>query len=79
MTSAPNQPEPGPTIEPEVMSWETAAMLRAKTPAERIEALRGMWRFGRALTEAGVRRQHTDWDDRQVAAEVARRVARGSD
>jgi hypothetical protein len=65
-------------LEPEVVSWEMAAILREKTPAERIACLRAMWRFGQTLADSGVRRQHPEWDDQRVADEVARRVARGS-
>jgi 2-keto-3-deoxy-6-phosphogluconate aldolase len=72
-------PASKPIIEPEVVSWQVAAILREKTPAERIEMLRGLCRMGLRLAEIGARRQHPDWDDTQIADEVARRIGRGSD
>ena len=65
-------------IEPEVVSLEMAAVLRAMTPAERIESLRAMWRFSQTPIRAGVRMQHPDWDESRGTHEVARRVAHGS-
>lgn len=72
------QPGRSPVIEPEVVSWEIAAILARKSPTERLAALQGMWRFGRALIETGVRDRHPDWTDDAVAREVARRVRCGS-
>jgi hypothetical protein len=71
-------PVPGPVIEPEVVSWEVAAVLARKTPTERLRDLQGMWRFARRLCEAGVRMQHPDWADAAVEREIARRIAVGS-
>ena len=70
-------PVPGPVIEPEVVSWEVAAVLARKTPTERLRDLQGMWRFSRALAEAGVRHQHPGWSAEEVAREIALRVQRG--
>lgn len=66
-------------IEPEVVPWDVAEVLRGRSPAEKFEMICGLWRFARRLCEAGVRMQHPDWDASAVHQEVARRLAVGSD
>ena len=56
----------------------TAAMLRSRTPAERLAIAFGCNRMMRLRIEGHLRTHHPDWDDAQVAAEVARRMSRGS-
>jgi hypothetical protein len=63
----------------EVVDDELAAVLRTKTPAERIEMIAAANRTARLLAAAGVRFQHPDWSDEQVHAEVVRRVSGGTD
>jgi hypothetical protein len=62
----------------EVIDEELAAVLRQKTPAERVEMIGAANRTARVLAAAGVRYQHPDWDDEQVQAEVIRRVCGGT-
>lgn len=62
----------------EVVDDQMAAVLRAKTPAERIQMIAAANRTARLLAAAGVRYQHPDWDDKQVQTEVIRRVTGGT-
>ena len=55
-----------------------AAILRPKTPAERIEMAFGCNRTARLLIEGGLRTIHFDWTDEQVQAEIARRMLGGT-
>ena len=63
----------------EVMDEAVAAILRQKTPAERIALASAAHRTARLLLAAQVRRQHADWTDAQIDQEVARRLTRGAD
>jgi Rv0078B-related antitoxin len=58
----------------EIVDEAVAAVLRQKTPAERIALASAANRTARALFAAQIRRQHADWTDAQVDAEVARRL-----
>jgi hypothetical protein len=62
----------------EVVEPELAAILRTKTPAERIEMIFAANRTARMLAAAGIRHQHPDWDESQVNREVVRRVSGGA-
>jgi hypothetical protein len=46
---------------------------RRMSPAERLQIAFDLYAWARALSQAGVRHQHPDWDERQVEAEVNRR------
>ena len=50
----------------------------AKTPAERIAMIDAANRTARLLARAGIRYQHPDWNERQIEAEVLRRVCGGT-
>ncbi len=63
----------------EVVDEAVAAILRQKTPAERIAITAAAHRTARALLTAQIRRQHADWTDEQVGREVARRLLHGAD
>jgi hypothetical protein len=56
-----------------------AEVLRRKTPAERIQMAAGYYRLVRGLIEGGLRTKYPEWDDARIAAEVARRIMRGTD
>ena len=62
----------------EVVERELAAILRTKTPAERIEMVFAANRTARMLAAAGIRNQHPDWSDAEVELEVVRRVSGGA-
>jgi hypothetical protein len=63
----------------EVIDDDLAEVLRAKTPAERIEMIASANRTARLLAKAGIRYQYPDWNEDQVQAEVLRRVCGGTD
>jgi hypothetical protein len=62
----------------EVVDEAVAAILRQKTPAERIALAAAAHRTAREILTARVRAQHADWTDAQVQSEVARRLTRGT-
>jgi hypothetical protein len=51
-----------------------AAVLRQKTPAERIQMAAEANDTARILAAAGIRFQHPDWLEERVQREVARRM-----
>lgn len=63
----------------EVVDEAVAAILRRKTPAERVAIASDAHRTARLMTTAQVRRMHPDWTDEQVRREAARRLTRGAD
>jgi len=58
----------------EVVDDAIADILRRKTPAERVAMALDSNRTARLLVAEGVRRQHPEWADDRVRAEVARRM-----
>lgn len=62
----------------EVVDEDVAAILRTKTPGERLAMVFDLYDLARTLVESGVRRDEPDWDDDQVRKEVVRRMASGS-
>lgn len=62
----------------EVIDDDLAAVLRQKTPAERVEMIGAANRTARLLAAAGIRYQHPGWDDEQVQAEIIKRVCGGT-
>lgn len=61
----------------EVVDDTMTAVLKGRTPAERLEMAAGMWRSARDLIQATVRQRHPDWSAEQVQREVARRMSHG--
>lgn len=62
----------------EVLSDEMAAILRAKSPAERLAIANGMWRSARQLIEHTARAKHPEWSDAELRAHVAHRMSHGA-
>jgi len=62
----------------EVVDDAVADVLRRKTVTERIEMVFAANRLIRLRIEGHLRTEHPDWSDEHVAAEVAKRVLRGS-
>jgi hypothetical protein len=62
----------------EVVDEAVAAILRQKSPAERIAMAVDANKTARLLIAGGLRTQHPDWTDQQIADEVVRRMTRGS-
>lgn len=56
---------------------DMAAVLRQKTPAERLAISHGMWRSAQSMIHRVVRHQNPDWSAEQVDHEVARRMSHG--
>lgn len=63
----------------EVVDEAVAAILRQKTPAERIAIASDAHRTARAMLAAQIRSQHADWTDEQVREEVVRSLMRGTE
>ncbi|MBI4602643.1 MAG: hypothetical protein HY721_11850 [Planctomycetes bacterium] len=62
----------------EAIDDEVAAVLRAKTPAERLRIASGMWRFARTMILSVLRQEHPDWDEPRLQREAARRLSHGA-
>jgi hypothetical protein len=62
----------------EVLDDDMAAILRLKTPAERLAIAHGMWRFARRMIVTNLRAEHPDWDQAAVDREAARRLSHGA-
>jgi hypothetical protein len=66
-----------PSVDPrniEVIDDALAAVLRNKTPAERIAMAADANETARKLAAAGIRHDHPDWSQLDVEREVARRM-----
>jgi hypothetical protein len=63
----------------EALDDEFAAVLRGKTPAERVAMAADANETARMLVAAGIRLCHPDWSEWQVEREVARRMLREAD
>ncbi len=66
------------TFTDEVLSDAMAAILRAKTPAERLAISFGMWAFARQLIQRTSRASHPEWTDAELDRHVARRMSHGA-
>ena len=62
----------------EVIDRQYAAILAAKTPAERLAMVADCFRSATMMLAAGARLRHPDWNESNVAAEVARRMSHGA-
>jgi hypothetical protein len=67
-----------PTTLFDVIDDDLAAVLRTKTPAEKIAMVDAANRTARLLAAAGVRHLHPEWTEEQVQTEVIRRVTGGT-
>ncbi len=62
----------------EIVDDSLAAVLRAKSPAEKIQMIGAANRTARILAAAGIRFLHPDWTEDQVHDELVRRVYGGT-
>ena len=62
----------------EVVEPAMAAVLRKKSPAERLQISTELWRYGVDLLLARLKQIHPDWTEEERSLEVARRMAHGS-
>ena len=63
----------------EVVDDEVAAILRSKTPGQRILMTGESWRSAVTWIRGVVRSRHADWDQDKIMAEVVRRLGLGPD
>jgi hypothetical protein len=66
------------TFTDEVLDDRMAAILRSKTPAERLAIAFGMWSFARQLIRQTAARQHPEWTGQELDRHVAQRMAHGT-
>lgn len=57
---------------------ETAAVLRAKTPAERLQIAGAIWRLARQMILCILKQEHPTWDEERIRKEAARRLSHGA-
>lgn len=62
----------------EVVDDAMARVLKRKKPSERIRIGFDMWISAHNMLTIHIRKTHPDWDDKQVANEVARRFLHGT-
>ncbi len=62
----------------EMLDDAMVAVLRDKTPAQRLAISNGMWRSARRMIEAVLQKEHPDWFADTIQREVARRMSHGS-
>jgi hypothetical protein len=62
----------------EIVSPEMAAILRAKTPAERLQIAFGMWDFALQVVTLSSRTAHPDWSEEQIRRHIAQRMSHGA-
>jgi hypothetical protein len=62
----------------EVIDDALAAVLRQKTPAERVAMIGSANRTARMIAAAAIQHQHPDWNEALIQAEVIRRVCGGT-
>jgi len=62
----------------EVVDHATAAVLRQKSEAERLQIAWGMWRSARSMLTNLLRSEHPEWPESAVNREVARRMSHGA-
>lgn len=62
----------------EILDDDMAAVLRAKTGAERLQIADRLFDFARDFVAARIRQEHPDWSVEQQRREVARRLSHGA-
>lgn len=62
----------------EVVDQAVADMMRLKTPAEKVALVSAAHRTAKRLMAAGIRRNHPDWPEAEIQAEVCRRLLHGT-
>lgn len=63
----------------EVVDEAVAAILRRKTPAQRLEMVAAANRTARALIAGRLMTDHPNWSKNEIQSEVIRRMTRGAD
>ena len=71
-----NPPVRSPVIE--ILDDEMAAVLRAKTGAERLQIASGLFAAARRMIASQLAAEHPDWDEARLREETARRLRHGA-
>jgi Rv0078B-related antitoxin len=66
------------TFTDEVLDDRMAAILRTKTPAQRLAIAFDLWSFARMTIRRNLGRQHPEWSEAELVREVARRMSHGA-
>ncbi len=66
------------TFTDEILSDEMAAILRTKTPAERLAIAFGMWSFASQMVRRIAQAEHPEWSEAELERYVARRMSHGA-
>ncbi len=62
----------------EAVDDDMAAVLRAKTGAERLQIASDMFAAARKMIASHLAAEHPDWDEEQVQRETSRRISHGA-
>ena len=62
----------------ESLDEQMVAILREKTPAQKVAMIAAAHRTARMLAKAGVRYLHPDWSEEQIQSEILRRMTSGT-
>ena len=62
----------------EKVDQEMAQVLRQKSGAERLAIAHEMFESARRMLKAHLTAEHPDWNEEQIAQEVARRLSHGA-
>ncbi len=62
----------------ESLDEQMVAILREKTPAERLRIAHDMWSHARQLMLSVIKAENADWTTEQVQREAARRLFHGA-
>jgi hypothetical protein len=62
----------------EVLDDAMAAILRRKTPTERLTIAFRLWTFAQQMVRETLRRDHPEWDEAEIGRHVARRMSHGA-
>jgi len=73
------EPTPPRKFTDEVLSDEMAAILRAKTPTERLKMAFDLWTARRDSIRQTARAQHLEWTEQELNRHVAERMSRETD
>jgi hypothetical protein len=66
------------TLHVESVDDELAAVLRAKSPAERLRIAFGLWSMARDVILGALRKEHPEWTEEQIGKALARRLSHGA-
>jgi len=62
----------------EALDEQMVAILREKTPAQRLAIAHDMWSHARQLILSVLQAEHPDWTEEQIQRETARRLSHGA-